>query len=153
MKKSNRYWIIELVRFRVKDDASSQTKLRSEERDIHMDRVVIDGKRHSPWSTKEERYAAVSFKRRDRLWARHGIRHRLLAYAFLRGVPLRKVESKSSTEPDGYFIKEFIKARVCDMFPDPQRQKDTMSECLEGLDEWLAEGKTDASQALPRHAP
>jgi hypothetical protein len=153
MKKSNKSWIIELTRMRVKDDAKSQKAIRSEERNIREDRVVIDGKHHHPWSTREEQEAAASFKRRDRLWARPGIRHRLLAYAFLRGVPLAKAEAQSATKPSKSFVEKIIKDHVRDMFPDPQWQKDTMSECLSGLDEWLGAGakETGDAEALPRH--
>lgn len=119
--------------------ADKQREMRAYEKRILENRVIVDGKPYCPWQTDEERYTAARAENHRRTYVgRHRARLLLVTYAFLRGVPLVKVEGAHRFDVDSYtrVLSKKIEDIVSGLFKD-ELKGPIVAHLTEGLKEWL----------------
>lgn len=120
--------------------ADKQREMRDYEKRILENRVVVDGQIHCPWKTDEERYTAARAENHRRTCVgRHRARLLLVTYAFLRGVPLWKVERGSGrydAKAYSIMLTKKIEDIVSGIFKD-ELKSPLVSYLTVGLKEWL----------------
>lgn len=134
--------------------ADKQREMRDYEKRILENRLVVDGKPYCPWKTDEERYAAARDERCRRIhMGRPVARLLLVTYAFLRGVPLVKVEGVHRFDVDSYtrVLSKKIEDIVSGLFKD-ELKGPLVAYLTKGLKEWLeAEEPTKLAECSLLH--
>ncbi len=119
--------------------ADKQREMRDYEKRILENRVIVDGQIYCPWQTEEEKRTAARAENHRRTYVgRHRARLLLVTYAFLRGVPLVKVEGAHRFDVDSYtrVLSKRIEDIVSGLFKD-ELKVPLVAYLTKGLKEWL----------------
>lgn len=132
--------IIDLLRADVIVYAETQGKLREEARKI---RQCIDGGHYPSTEARLEAAMAVD---RERIGNRSQIRHTLAAYAYLRGLPLKRAEKNAKKYPSSYVIEQIIRDRALKFVPE-DKVDEAVRPLRRGVWDWVEGNEPKAAEA------